>query len=256
MLNRLNNLLIKNKGTHMIKTKSIISYLVIIFVVTFIIHDNSFATSQWAKKTGLSCSACHTVFPRLNSFGEEYLKNGYQLMTTYKKDFKEAYPIDAGGVLLDELTNLLGIRLNMTPIELDTKSFQKDYGYEKTTRLTIGNAVWLQLFAAGQIYKDISFFSELEHQKGTFKFNWFYFNFTNILNSPYLNFQVGNLSPLEFASYPNRLPQLPNLKGEVFLLKSSNGKGESSVDMSSARPGIRTLANLIGQQYMPEYLLV
>lgn len=214
-----------------------ISILVAVLLIAISAQLN--ATSQWAKKTGLSCNSCHTVFPRLNSFGEDFLKNGYQLMNTYKKDYKEAYPIDAGGVLLDEVSNLLGFRLNMTPVALETKSFQEDYGKEKSTRLTIGNAVWLQMFAAGSIYKDISFFSELEYSKSSFKFNWFYFNFTNILNSQLINFQVGHISPMEFASYPNRLPQLPNLKGEVFLLKSAGGKGESSMDMSSARPGIQ-----------------
>lgn len=213
--------------------------LALLIVFSFAMPSNVGATSQWARKTGLSCNSCHTVFPRLNSFGEEYLKNGYQLMTTYKKDYKEAYPIEAGGVLLDEVSNIFGFRLNMTPIALETKSFQEDFGKEKTTKLTLGSAVWLQMFVAGSIYKDISFFSELEHSKGSFKFNWFYFNFTNLLSSQLLNFQVGNLSPMEFASYPNRLPQLPNLKGEVFLLKSSNGKGENSIDMSSARPGIQ-----------------
>ena len=217
------------------------SFLITVFTVFAIcgLSNTLFATSQWARKTGLSCNSCHTVFPRLNSFGEEYLKNGYQLMNTYKKDYKEAYPVDAGGVLLDEVSNIFGFRLNMTPIELDTKSFLKDAGETKTSKWTIGNAVWLQAFVAGSIYKDISFFSELEYSKSAFKFNWFYFNFTNILNTPYVNFQVGNISPMEFASYPNRLPQLPNLKGEVFLLKASNGKGESSMDMSSARPGIQ-----------------
>lgn len=211
----------------------------LLVVVSFVMPSNINATSQWAKKTGLSCNSCHTVFPRLNSFGEEYLKNGYQLMTTYKKDYKEAYPIEAGGVLLDEVSNIFGFRLNMTPIGLETKSFQEDFGKEKTTKLTLGSPVWLQMFVAGSIYKDISFFSELEYSKSSFKFNWFYFNFTNLLSSQLLNFQVGNISPMEFASYPNRLPQLPNLKGEVFLRKSSNGKGESSMDMSSARPGVQ-----------------
>ena len=214
-------------------------FWMLFLVISFFMAPTSNATSQWAKKTGIPCSTCHTVFPRLTSFGEEYLKNGYQLETTYTKNWKEAFPIDAGGVMLDEVTNLFGFRLNMTPIEFDTKSFQQDSGFAKTTKLTLSNPVWLQMFVAGSIYKDISFFSELEYSKSSFKFNWFYFNFTNILNSPLANFQVGNISPLEFASYPNRLPQLPNLKGEVFLIKSSSGTGESSMDMSSARPGIQ-----------------
>ncbi len=211
-----------------------------IFIFSFVLFsEDANATSQWARKFGMSCSSCHTIFPRLNSFGEEFLKNGYQLMSTYKKNWEDAYPVDAGGVLLDDVTNLFGVRLNMTPIMLETNSLQKDSLSDKTTRITLGEAIWAQLFVAGSIYKDISFFSELEYSKSSFKFNWFYFNFTNLMGSEALNFQVGFISPLEFASYPNRLPTLPALKGQVMLVKSSNGKGEESVDMSSARPGIQ-----------------
>jgi len=217
-----------------------INLALFIFILAIVLFsENVNATSQWARKFGMSCSSCHTIFPRLNSFGEEFLKNGYQLVSTYKKNWEDAYPVDAGGVLLDDVTNLFGVRLNMTPFMLETNSLQKDSLSGKTTRFTFGNALWAQLFVAGSIYKDISFFSELEYSKSSFKFNWFYFNFTNLFGSEALNFQVGSISPLEYASYPNRLPTLPNLKGEVMLIKSSNGKGEESVDMSSARPGIQ-----------------
>ncbi len=206
--------------------------------------ESARATSQWSRRTGFSCNACHTVFPRLNSFGEEFLRNGYQLAVAHKPttDSTESTSdaaYDAGGVSLDKIDHLLGFRLNMTPIQLETNSYQKDSASEKTSRLTLGSPVWIQLFVAGPVYRNISFFSELEYTQSAFKFNWFYFNFTNLAATQALNFQVGNISPLEFASYPNRVPQLPNLKGEVFLIKSSDGKGEESVDMSSARPGIQ-----------------
>lgn len=192
------------------------------------------STSQWSRKTSLPCETCHTVFPRLNSFGEQYLRNGYEF-----PDNHEEYIGEAGGVFVEKVENLFGFRLNVTPIQFETNSFQEDSASEKTSRLTLGSPVWLQAFVAGNVYKNISFFSELEHAQGTFKFNWFYFNFTRLGNTPMVNFQVGNLSPLEFASVPNRLPQLPNLKGEIMLIKSADGKGEESVDMSSARPGVQ-----------------
>jgi len=219
--------------------KTIGKIILVLFFTAIFFIENANATSQWARKFNMSCSSCHSVFPRLNSFGEEFLKNGYQIMSTYKKNWVDAYPVDAGGVLLDDVTNLLGVRLNMTPIMLETNSLQKDSLSSKTTRITLGEAIWAQLFVAGSIYKDISFFSELEYSKSSFKFNWFYFNLTNLLGTEVLNFQVGSISPLEFASYPNRLPTLPALKGQVMLVKSSNGKGEESVDMSSARAGIQ-----------------
>ena len=230
-----------NNGTF---RKWLLCSTIAVFTLILIMPSSANATSQWSRKTGLSCNACHTVFPRLNSFGDEYLRNGYQMMTAHKKatkvDSTQAQEeAEEHGVSLQKVDHLLGFRLNMTPIQLETNSFQKDSLSEKTSRLTIGNPIWIQLFVAGSIYKDISFFSELEYTQSAFKFNWFYFNFTNLLQSKALNVQVGNISPLEFASYPNRLPQLPNIKGEVMLVKSSDGKGEESVDMSSARPGIQ-----------------
>jgi len=196
------------------------------------------ATSQWARKTGLSCSACHTVFPRLNSFGEDYLRKGYQMESPRKQGEKSEYDTD-GGVFLEKVDNLLGFRLNMTPFMLETNSFQKDSGSAKENRITLGSPVWIQFFVAGPIYKNISFFSEMEYSAAAFKFNWFYFNLTELTGSPLLNFQVGNISPVEFTSYPDRLPQLPNIKGEVFHIRPSNGVGENSTKIRDAHPGIQ-----------------
>ena len=63
-----------------------INLALFIFILAIVLFsENVNATSQWARKFGMSCSSCHTIFPRLNSFGEEFLKNGYQLVSTYKK---------------------------------------------------------------------------------------------------------------------------------------------------------------------------
>jgi hypothetical protein len=225
------------------------------FLLAMMMPDAARATSQWTRKTGRSCQSCHTVFPRLNISGENYLRNGYQLESSHRKAPTKVSSLDnpapaeaqqeekveeaRRGTFIESVNNLFGFRLNMTPVMLETHSLQKDAGADKTNRVTIGSPVWIQMFVAGSFYKDISFFSELEYAQSAFKFNWFYFNFTNLAQSRWVNFQVGNISPLEFASYPNRLPQLPNIKGEVFLIKSSNGAGEESIDMSSSRPGIQ-----------------
>jgi len=37
------------------------------------------AVPAFARKTGLSCSACHEVWPRLNDFGQIFLDRGYRL---------------------------------------------------------------------------------------------------------------------------------------------------------------------------------
>src|SRR3989339_1913114 len=97
-----------------------------IAIIFLFLSADAFATSQWAKKFNVSCNTCHTVFPRLNSFGEEFLANGYQLESTYKKNWEDQYSINAGGVFLDDLQNLFGVRINFTPFQLETNSFQKD----------------------------------------------------------------------------------------------------------------------------------
>lgn len=185
----------------------------------------------------MSCNACHTVFPRLNSNGEDFLRNGY--MTPSTQGANDEYAPNAGDTWVDNVTNLLGFRLNMTPLMIETNSLVKDSGEAKQSKLTLGSPLWIQFFVAGPVYKDISFFSELEHASGSFKFNWFYFNIMNVAGSDKLNFQVGNISPVEFASYPDRLPQLSNIKGEVFHIKSSNGAGENSTKIRDAHGGIQ-----------------
>lgn len=212
-----------------------------IFSLIIVSIQDANATSQWSRKYGISCTACHSIFPRLNSFGDEFLKNGYQMEATYKKNWEEAYPIDAGGVKLDEVNNLFGFRLSITPFKLETYALQKDAASEKGSRITLGNVNWAQFFIAGPIYKDFSFFTELEMgpSAGAYKMAWFYFNWTNITGSKAVNLQFGRITPMEFTSYPNRLPQLPELKSEVMLKKASNGAGEESVDISSTRPGVQ-----------------
>lgn len=219
-----------------LKGRGIIVFSVFLAVL-FLIPDNASATSQWSRRTGLSCNVCHTVFPRLNSFGEDFLRNGYQMVSPRKSGEKSEYDVD--GAYVEKVENLLGFRLNTTPFMLETKAFQKDSADEKTSRVTLGSPVWIQFFVAGPVYKDISFFSELEYAQSSFKFNWFYFNFTNLMESSWLNFQVGNISPVEFASYPDRLPQLSNIKGEVFHVLPSNGAGENSTKIRDAHPGIQ-----------------
>src|SRR5439155_21261181 len=38
------------------------------------------AIPAFARKYGLPCSACHEGWPKLNSFGQTFKDNGYQLM--------------------------------------------------------------------------------------------------------------------------------------------------------------------------------
>ncbi len=203
------------------------------------------ATTQWSRKYGVSCNTCHTIFPRLNSYGEMFLKNGYQDPDAAQPDGatkgKTSLNDDAQ---IDKVDNFLGLRLNLTPFKMTTKDMRVELGSDRKdeyeTRFTFGNTDWFQVFYAGSINKNLSIFIEAESAQTGFKFNWFYMGFHHIVGD-LVNFQIGNISPVEFASYPDRLPQLPAApKSKAFSIKTSGGGApEDAVDMRSARHGLQ-----------------
>lgn len=184
------------------------------------------ATSQWARKYGVSCTMCHQGFPRLNTFGEEFMRNGYQ-MPGDEKEARER-------LALDDVANLFGLRLNLTPVSAHVKSGTTVYG----------NPNWLQFFVAGSISRNISIFIENEITTSGAHFSWYKLGFHNLLGTKALNVTVGNLSPVDFSSFSNRLRITPAEKNEFFEVKSSLGKGEASVNSSSARPGAMLYGDL------------
>src|SRR5450432_3937168 len=57
--------------------------LVGLLLATFFIlsaADSALALPAFARKYGLRCSACHEAWPMLNTFGQKFKDNGYQLM--------------------------------------------------------------------------------------------------------------------------------------------------------------------------------
>ncbi len=197
-----------------------------------------FATSAWARKYKTSCYTCHSAFPRLNYYGERFLRNGYQDPDNEKPDGDtlKKKAINAK-TFLSSVDDFFGVRLSVTPLRLKGDSLTVKG--KKTDQLTMGNPDWLQLFFAGSIAKNISIFIEMEQESGKSLFNWYHLGFHNLGGSSAVNFHVGNISPRDYGGYSNRLRILPPVKAEVYAVKSANGKGEDSVDLSSARPGIQ-----------------
>ncbi len=54
-----------------------------IFCLLFTCNTGTvYGVPSFARQTGLSCKACHTVFPELNYFGRQFKLNGYTMVTT------------------------------------------------------------------------------------------------------------------------------------------------------------------------------
>jgi hypothetical protein len=50
-----------------------------LLVLIFLAPGAAHAVPAFARKTGIACSACHEVWPRLNEFGQAYRDRGYRL---------------------------------------------------------------------------------------------------------------------------------------------------------------------------------
>src|SRR3990172_8155644 len=51
-------------------------------VAGFVGAPEAGAVSQWSRKYQVACAVCHTVVPRINYYGERFMRNGYQLPDT------------------------------------------------------------------------------------------------------------------------------------------------------------------------------
>jgi hypothetical protein len=196
------------------------------------------ATSQWSRKYGVACTTCHTpAFPRLNYYGERFMRNGYQDLGTQDGDTAGKQKI-GDRLFIDELGNFFGVRLNVVPLRVTTNALEDEPG-EFTTRFQIGNADWLQFFTAGSVFENVSVFIETEvNAEGEIHNSWFRFGFHNLLGTKALNAWIGVLDPLELHAASGRLPMLPPARHETFFVRSSAGAGDDSVDLRGGRPAV------------------
>jgi hypothetical protein len=192
------------------------------------------ALSQWARKYQVSCVACHTSFPRLNYFGEKFMRNGFQWPGDEPDGDRAGKEKLSEDLFIDKVGHWLGARLSFTPLDYRTNNRIENGKSEDS--LDVGNPNWLQLFVGGSIFKNVSIFIEQEFESDGSKFSWFHLYFTNLAKT-YANFQVGKLSPVDFSSFSDRLRIWQ--KSDVLNVKSSGGLGENSVTIRQSRPGVQ-----------------
>ena len=178
---------------------------------------------------------------RLNYYGERFMLNGHQDPDADNPDGSILAKRKINENLsLENLSNHLGVRLNLTPVQIKTDKLMVNG--EKQTETTFGNPNWFQLFFAGTISQNVSIFIEAAADGSEFHFSWYHIGFHNIGKTTLGNAFIGNISPLDFANYANRLRQIGAIKGDIFGIKSSGGatdnKPEHALNVSGSRPGV------------------
>ena len=139
--------------------------------------------------------------------------------------------------MIDDIGNWLGARVGLTPLEFRTNGLTRNGSGTTEDTLNVGEASFIQFFAAGTIFKDVSFFSEIEFTTtGTaVAFGQVHMNFTNLWGS-YANLQVGRVTPVEFTSFSDTKRSFKS--SDILALRSSNNVGDNSSRVRGARPGI------------------
>jgi hypothetical protein len=227
-----------------------IMILVLVALLTAAFVAPASATAQWSRKYKLSCQTCHSAFPRLNYYGQRFMRNGYQDPDSTVPDGDEKGKTELNDItFIDKIGNLLGVRLNVNALQYRTNVLEEvspDEGVdnEVTDQLSLGSTGWVQLFVAGSIAENKSIFIEMEFTDEKYHYSWYKFGFHNLFDTSLANVIVGNVPARDYGAYPNRLRIMGPVKGDVFGIKSSQGArkdtlNEAALNASGSRPGIQ-----------------
>ncbi|MFC1565370.1 hypothetical protein ACFL4B_00275 [Candidatus Neomarinimicrobiota bacterium] len=126
--------------------KSILSKIFIIFgIVIFVLPESISAIPAFAREHKVSCTTCHSVFPRLKDYGDEFAGNGFIM--------KEA--VNNRNFVKSGDDRLL---LNKTfPLAVRMEAFGS-YDESKDVEYDLQSPWGIKLLSGGTLYKDIGYY--------------------------------------------------------------------------------------------------
>jgi hypothetical protein len=198
--------------------------------------DTAEAVPAFARKYTMECTACHTRPPRLNSFGERFLENGYQIPGT--QDGGIVGKIKLGNVTLDDVSNFLALRyrgnfvrrFDFHKVEEQTAEEAgaggEESGPEDRTELAFPQIV--NIFFAGTLARNLGTFVEIEGNfaEEAVEFERGLLTLNNLLHTfvgpNVAHLRAGKLDPSAFFSYPTHRQLILPVAG-----KGEEGPGEA-----------------------------
>ncbi len=142
------------------------------------------AIPAFARKYGLPCSACHTVWPELNAFGQAFKDNGYQLGNDRDSPIWQApayFPL--------ALRTTPQLRLESTTHQITDAAPAPD---GKTITQAGFDLSGIDFLLLGTLYKNITFgLVPTLDADGTTGVEAAFVRFDNLGNSPWANVKVG-----------------------------------------------------------------
>lgn len=158
--------------------KKIFTLAVLTFIITSIITSDIFAIPAFARKYGMTCKTCHSPFPKLKAYGDEFAGNGFQL----KDQDAPRYYVETGDPELSLIRDVpLAMRLEGYVTYNQGNAEQSDFTAP----------IVFKLLSGGAITKDFAYYVYyiLESgQVGKLEDAWLMFN--NVFGSE-LDFTIG-----------------------------------------------------------------
>jgi hypothetical protein len=172
---------------------------------------SALAIPAFARKYGLPCSACHEGWPKLNSFGQTFKDNGYQLMNERDAPIYQS-------------PTYWPVAMRITPhwhyesVGNTTVDASGGGTTEQTIKTSGFDLTGIDILTAGTLAKNISFLlvPSIDPGDGTVGFESANVRFSNILGSPWLNFKFGKFE-LDGPLSEKRMMTFSNVGGAYQL---------------------------------------
>ncbi len=169
----------------------------------------------FARKYQTSCVTCHTVYPKLNAFGEAFRLNGYRMPKETEEQIKQK-PVSLGSeaykkvwpdaVWPNELPGNAPLAMNVKMASI-YNSFTDASGAKTVVHNDFQFPQEVNLFAAGTLGENMSFMAELTHAEnsdgssGT-EIEHARLGFENLLGPEHaFNIRLGKFAPNLYAGF-------------------------------------------------------
>ena len=125
--------------------KKILLLTLLAFFITTIIASEVFAIPAFARKYNMTCKTCHSPFPKLKPYGDEFAGNGFVL----KDQDAPRYYVETGDPELSLIRDL--------PLALRLEGYVT-YNQSNTEKSDFTTPILFKLLTGGAIAKDVSYY--------------------------------------------------------------------------------------------------
>ncbi len=196
--------------------KKIFAYSLFVIIIITITAGDLFAIPAFARKYNMTCKTCHSPFPKLKPYGDEFAANGFVL----KDQEAPRYFVETGDPELSLIRDL--------PLALRLEGYVT-YNQGNTEQSDFTTPLLFKLLTGGAITKDVSYYVYyiLENgEAGKIEDAWLMFN--NLFGSE-LDVTVGQFQVCD----PIFKRELRLTKDDYFIYKVR--PGASNIDLTYDR---------------------